>query len=83
MTATKRLQNLCIATFQAREMPTQYLPWELLHAPNPLQSHLLSSLPRSKICDRESERKQSIDFRFYILDFRLKNRRINDRFVRR
>jgi hypothetical protein len=29
-----------------------------------LQSHLLSSLPRSRICDRESERKQSIDFRF-------------------
>jgi hypothetical protein len=64
MTATKRLQNLCIATFQAREMPTKYLPRELLHAPNPLQSHFLSSLPRSRICDRESERKQPIDFRF-------------------
>ena len=64
MSATKRLQNLCIAAFPAREMPTQYLPWELLHAPNPLQSHLLSSLPRSRICDREGERKQSIDFRF-------------------
>jgi hypothetical protein len=29
-----------------------------------LQCHLLSNLPRSRICDRESERKQSIDFRF-------------------
>jgi hypothetical protein len=29
-----------------------------------LQSHLLSSLPRSRICDRKSERTQSIDFRF-------------------
>jgi hypothetical protein len=64
MSATKRLQNLCIAAFPAREMPTLYLPWELLHAPNSLQSHLLSSLPRSRICDRESERKQPIDFRF-------------------
>ena len=64
MTATKRLQNLCIAAFPAGERPTQYLPWEPLHAPNPLLSHLLSSLPRSRICDRESERKQSIDFRF-------------------
>jgi len=64
MSATKRLQNLCIAAFPDREMPTQYLPWEPLHAPNPLQSHLLSSLPRSKICARESQRKQSIDFRF-------------------
>ena len=63
MTATKRLQNLCIAAFPAREMPTRYLPWEPLHAPNPLQSHLLSSLPRSRICDRESEGKQPIDFR--------------------
>ena len=64
MTARKRLQNLCIAAFPAREMPTQYLPWELLHPPNPLQCHLLSSLLQSRICDRESERKQSIDFRF-------------------
>jgi len=64
MTATKRLQNLCIAAFPAREMPTQYLPWEPLHAPNPLESHILSSVLQSKICDRESERKQSIDFRF-------------------
>ncbi len=64
MSATKRLQSLCIAAFPPREMPTQYLPWELLHVPNPLQSHVLSSLPRSRICDRESERKQSIDFRF-------------------
>jgi len=64
MSARKRLQNLCIAAFPAREMPTRYLPWELLHAPNPLQCHLLSSLPRSRICDRESERKQPIDFRF-------------------
>ena len=64
MSATKRLQNLCIAAFPAREMPTRYLPWEPLHAPNLLQSHLLCSLPRSRICDRESERKQSIDFRF-------------------
>jgi hypothetical protein len=29
-----------------------------------LQSHLLSSLPRSRICEGESERQQSIDFRF-------------------
>ena len=64
MSATKRLQNLCIAAFPAREMPTQYLPWEPLHAQNPLQSHLLSSLPRSRICDPESEGKQPIDFRF-------------------
>lgn len=64
MSATKRLQNLCIAASQAREMPTQYLPWEPLRARNSLQCHLLSSLLQSKICNRESERKQPIDFRF-------------------
>jgi len=64
MTARKRLQNLCSAAFPARKLPTRYLPWEPLRAPNPLQSHLLSSLPRARICDRESERKQPIDFRF-------------------
>ena len=62
MTATKRLQNLCIAAFPAREMPTQYLPWEPLHGPNPLQCHLLYSLPRSRICDRESVLLQSYLF---------------------
>ena len=70
MSATKRLQNLCIAALQAREMPTQYLPWEPLHAPNPLQSHLLSSLPRSRICDANPkvDSLSILDFRFYILD---------------
>ena len=51
MSATKRLQNLCIAAFPAREMPTRYLPWEPLRAPNSLQCHLLSSVPQSRICD--------------------------------
>jgi len=66
MSATKRLQNLCIAAFPAREMPTQYLPGEPLHASNPWQSYLLSSLPQSRICDANpNANSQSIlDFRF-------------------
>ena len=36
MSARKRLQNLCIVAFPAREMPTEYLPWEPLLLLNPL-----------------------------------------------
>ena len=55
MSVTKRLQNLCIAALQAREMPTRYLPWEPLHArtksvamPSSVQSSSIQNL-RSRI----------------------------------